>query len=294
VNTGVASAAGLHPAADTSWSFTVAAQVPVTVQTSVAGLSFTVDGTTYNSPQTFTWTIGSSHTIATTSPQAEAAGTRYAFSSWSDGGAMAHTVTVPAAPVTYTASFGTEYQLTTAVAPAGSGTVTPASGGWYAAGTAVHINAAPDPGYAFTSWTGPVADSARASTTVTMTGPLAVTATMGLSPSLEAKIAGKLGPLSARVWTIKVTNKGSGPALAAQITNLVLAPVSGPPCTPVIVSPGVFPLALGTIAPKSSTSANVTIDFSNCAANTKFTVDIPFESNSGTYTGSTTLTSQTR
>jgi hypothetical protein len=60
-------------------------QPPTTVATSVAGLSITVDGTTYTSPQTFTWTPRSSHTIATTSPQAGAAGTQYMFTQWSDG-----------------------------------------------------------------------------------------------------------------------------------------------------------------------------------------------------------------
>src|SRR5205814_10488410 len=43
--------------------------VQVTVQTSSSGLSFTVDGTTYTASQTFSWVPGSSHTIATTSPQ---------------------------------------------------------------------------------------------------------------------------------------------------------------------------------------------------------------------------------
>ena len=43
--------------------------VQVTVQTNPAGLAFSVDGTTYSSTQTFSWVPGSSHTIATTSPQ---------------------------------------------------------------------------------------------------------------------------------------------------------------------------------------------------------------------------------
>src|SRR5207247_312466 len=43
--------------------------VHVTVQTSPAGLSFTVDGTPYTTAQTFSWVPGSSHIVATTSPQ---------------------------------------------------------------------------------------------------------------------------------------------------------------------------------------------------------------------------------
>jgi len=43
-----------------------AATVQVTVGTSPAGLALTVDGTSYASTQTLSWTVGSSHTIATT------------------------------------------------------------------------------------------------------------------------------------------------------------------------------------------------------------------------------------
>src|SRR4029077_19280640 len=43
--------------------------VNVTVQTTPAGLAFSVDGTNYTAAQTFSWAPGSSHTIATTSPQ---------------------------------------------------------------------------------------------------------------------------------------------------------------------------------------------------------------------------------
>ncbi|HYX71430.1 MAG TPA: peptidoglycan DD-metalloendopeptidase family protein, partial [Nitrososphaera sp.] len=60
-------------------SFTTTApnNIQVTIQTSPAGRSFTVDGTAYASAQTFTWTSGSSHSIGTTSPQNGATGTRY-------------------------------------------------------------------------------------------------------------------------------------------------------------------------------------------------------------------------
>jgi Kelch motif/NHL repeat len=70
----------------------LAGTVNVTVGTSPAGLSFTVDGTTYTSSQTLTWTIGTSHTLATTSPQTPTAGTQYTFASWSDSGTTSHSV----------------------------------------------------------------------------------------------------------------------------------------------------------------------------------------------------------
>src|SRR5205823_10715894 len=61
---------------------------------------------TYSSTQTFSWVPGSSHTIATTSPQSGATGVRYVWSSWTGGGAISHTV-APTTNKTYTATFNT-------------------------------------------------------------------------------------------------------------------------------------------------------------------------------------------
>ena len=151
--------------------------VNVTVGTSPAGLSFAVDGTTYTSAQILTWTIGSSHTIATTSPQAPVAGTQYTFVSWSDGTtSLSDAVTASASTTSYAASFTTSYQLTTAANPANGGTVSPTSGGYYPSGTVVNLLATAYSGYTFTSWTGNVASTSSASTTVTMNAPQSVTA----------------------------------------------------------------------------------------------------------------------
>ena len=71
---------------------------PVTVTTSPANLSITVDGTTYTAPQTFNWVVGSSHTLATTSPQAGPRGSQYVWNSWSQGGAQSQRCTRPVRP----------------------------------------------------------------------------------------------------------------------------------------------------------------------------------------------------
>src|SRR5262249_26764714 len=47
---------------------------------------------------------GSANSISAPTPQT-LAGTSYAFSSWSDGGAQTHNVTAPAAPTMYTATY---------------------------------------------------------------------------------------------------------------------------------------------------------------------------------------------
>ena len=157
--------------------------VHVDVTTTPPGLSVTVDGTSYTSPHTFGWIVGSSHTIATTSTQAGAEATRYAWYRWSDGGAISHSVTVPASTTVYNAVFITQYRLFTAVSPAGAGTVTPPSGDFFAANSVITIGATPNAGFVFSGWIGPVASHSSASTTVTMTAPASVTAKFAASAS---------------------------------------------------------------------------------------------------------------
>jgi IPT/TIG domain-containing protein len=164
--------------------------VQVTVGTSPAGLSFSVDGTPYTSAQILTWTVGSQHTLSTTQTQNPSAGTQDSFTSWSNGTAtVSDTVTASTGTTSYTASFSTSYQLTTSVSPAAGGTVTPATGAYYAPGTAVPLVATPNANYSFASWTGNVASSSSASTTVTMSAPESVTAnfsTTGTAPAITS------------------------------------------------------------------------------------------------------------
>jgi len=149
--------------------------VQVTVQTSPAGLSFSVDGTPYTTAQTFSWQPGSSHTIATTSPQNGATGVRYVWSSWIGGGAISHTV-APITNKTYTANFNTQYFLT--MSHGTGGTVTPAST-WKASGAAVSIHATPASGHNFTTWSGSGTGSYSGTNnpaSITMGGPITETA----------------------------------------------------------------------------------------------------------------------
>src|SRR5260370_6551029 len=126
--------------------------VAATVTTSPAGLSIIVDGTTFVAPLTFNWTPGSSHSINVSSPQNGPAGTHYAWSSWSDSGAISHTVVAATSPATYTATFTTQYLLTLAALPRAGRSVgaNPSySDGYYASGTSVQLTAANNAGYQF-------------------------------------------------------------------------------------------------------------------------------------------------
>ena len=202
----------------------------VTFQTVPAGLQVMVDGSTLTSS---TVMLSGSHTISVASPQAGASGTQYVFGNWSDSGAQSHSISVTAA-ATYTATFTTQYQLTISALPAAGGTVTPASG-YFDAGTAVSISAAANSGYQFTSWTGSVASSPNASTSVTMSAPETVTANF----------------VAATPITIQTSPAGlqfsvdGGPAMTApQTENLspgshtiaIAGPQAGPPGTQYVFS----------------------------------------------------------
>jgi len=150
--------------------------VQVTVQTNPAGRTFSVDGTLYTSAQSFSWQPGSSHTIATTSPQNGATDVRYVWTNWSRGGAISHTV-APTINTTYTANFNTQYFLT--MSHNTGGTTTPASG-WRNSGATISISATPSSGYHFTNWTGSGTGSYSGTNnpaSITMGGPITETAT---------------------------------------------------------------------------------------------------------------------
>ncbi len=271
----------------TSAALTQTVNTVVTVGTSSEGRSFSVDGTTYTSTQTFVMSAGSSHTLAVTSPQTGAAGSRYSFTSWSDSGAQSHSITVPSSNTTYTAAFGAQYQLTTVVNPSVSGFVLPITGSWYGAGSRVNVSVTPNTGSAFSSWTGPVANPNSAATTVTMTGPLSVTANLSGIPALTSKVTGKSGTIDNRLWTVTLTNSGAGAATNVNITGLIITPGTGVTCTPTVKSS--FPVPVSDVALGAPQSGVVTLDFTGCAATNKFNVRVDYgygDSGGGSYSRS--------
>ena len=77
--------------------------ITVTITSSPAGRTVTVDGASRTTPYTETWESGSAHTLNV--PFRQTAGqTIYTFSRWSDGGTQQRTVR-PTADTTYTADF---------------------------------------------------------------------------------------------------------------------------------------------------------------------------------------------
>jgi hypothetical protein len=200
------------------------AAVQVMVQTNPSGLSFTVDGKTYTSEQTLSWTPGTLHSISTTSTQPGGTGVEYVWRSWSNGGAISQSsVPTPSTPTTYTATFTPEYLLTTAVSPSGGGTVTPTgTSNYYTAGTKVPLVATANAGYEFASWSGsPVAVTGTSSSaSVTMSAnPETVTAmfTSALTLSSTSVNFDTLYLGQAAAQTVKLTNTSSLPLTISSI-----------------------------------------------------------------------------
>jgi uncharacterized repeat protein (TIGR01451 family) len=263
----------------------------VTLDTLPTGLQISGDGgaTFYTAPHTFQWLPASQHAIDMQSPQSGGVGTQYVFGSWSDSGAVSHTIAVPAASTTYTASFTTQYLLTTGVNVAAGGSITPGSA-WVTAGAQVNLSATPgSPAYVFVNFTGAVSSSTNPNI-VTVNAPAAVTANFNGGPaSLGGSLGIKSGPMNARVWPFTIGNNGPGEALGAQVSNLVLVQTAGAACTPAI---GALPVIAGDLAPHATGTASVTIDFSSCQASAMFKATFNLSANSGAANGTVVKTSQ--
>ena len=92
-------------------------QFEVTVDsTPVGGITVTVDGMQYTTPQSFWWDDGTSHSIEGIDLQDVGSGVRYAFASWSDLGARAHNI-VADMPKTLTATYVTQFEITITTNP---------------------------------------------------------------------------------------------------------------------------------------------------------------------------------
>jgi hypothetical protein len=170
------------------------APTPVTVDTTPTGLTILVDGVSATAPKMYQWAINSQHQLSATDPQQVTGGLRLVFSSWSDGGALTHTVTTPSSAITYSATFKTQYLLTTAANPPAGGSITP--GDWFDSGSSVRITATPAAGYGFTGFSGDLSGTTDPNT-ITMNAAKTVTAnfkgltTTSLSSSLNPASAGQ-------------------------------------------------------------------------------------------------------
>ncbi|MBL9142033.1 MAG: choice-of-anchor D domain-containing protein, partial [Verrucomicrobiaceae bacterium] len=236
-----------------SYDFTISGTVnpaPQNVTVTVpAGVGFTLNGTPYTGSQTVPLPPGT-YTLSTTTPQTLGAGTRAVFSSWSDLGAISHSITVLASPLSITGSFITQYQLTTAASPGAGGTVTPASGTFFDSGTVVSVSATANSGYVFSNWTGAVANASSAATTVTMDAAKSITANFtATAPEIAVSYnSNNIADGSAVLNTTIGTDFGSTPVQGGVVQR-----------TFTITNSGTGNLTLGTVGVTGSGSAHFAV-----------------------------------
>jgi hypothetical protein len=125
-----------------------------------------VDGTFWYVPKNFspsydsTWTVGSDHTVnVDTYEYPYSSNSRYAYTSWSDGGAQSHTVVLPGSGTSYIATLTPQFFAADNFnyPPCGGNAVlTPASptdDGFYPTGQSLTYTATPDATWTFAGWT---------------------------------------------------------------------------------------------------------------------------------------------
>ncbi len=88
----------------------------ITLATNPAGLAVKLDGAGFNAPYSFVGVSRIQREISVVSPQT-LNGVAYTFSSWSDGGALTHTISTPSANTTLTATFVQSTCSPTAIVP---------------------------------------------------------------------------------------------------------------------------------------------------------------------------------
>jgi hypothetical protein len=275
---------------------------PASGQTSVntiisnpPGLTVSIDGTPTVTPKVVSWTPGTPHTLAVTSPQTNG-GTQNTFTGWSTNATTLSIQVNAASPGTvYTANFSTKYQLTTAVNPANGGTIT--AGGLFAPGASVPVQATAAANFVFSNFSGDLSGTTNPQNVI-MNGPRNVVANFrsGGTPTLTASIAGKAdGTAGARIWTIRLTNTGLGIAAGTQITGVVLTQTAGTPCSPAATVGSTFPVPVGDIAASANATATVTLNMGGCTDTTdRFSAKVSFSANSGAYSNATTIANQTK
>jgi len=135
--------------------------VTIFVTTNLPGLSFAVDGVTYNSPQAFTWSLGSRHSLSVLPPPLPI-GTRLVFDGWSDGQPQSHMIIATATSLSVlVANAHLQFQLTALPSYPGNIVVSPPSAdGFYDAGTIVQLTTTATPGFRFAGWQGSITSDA--------------------------------------------------------------------------------------------------------------------------------------
>ncbi len=148
-----------------------------TIATNPSGVPVTIDGVATPTPAVVSWVPGQSHTPSVATPQTNG-GTETTLTSWSTGDTTPQISVVAAGSgTTYTATFGTKYELTTSASPSSEGAVS-GNGQFYDSGDSVTVTATPTAPYVFKGFSGDLTGTTNPQN-LTMNGPKNITATFG-------------------------------------------------------------------------------------------------------------------
>jgi uncharacterized protein (TIGR03437 family) len=152
----------------------------VVVQSSPSGLTVQVDGTNCVTPCNVDRPAGATFQVSAPAQIPLGTGARLNFSTWSDGGASNHVISMSQSYAVATASYRTFYQLSAGSNP-GNGSAfkfSPASPDmFYSQNAQVTVTSTPNPGFKFGHWTGDLTGS-YPSGVVTLSAPNSVMANM--------------------------------------------------------------------------------------------------------------------
>lgn len=259
--------------------------VNITLTTAPQGLVISTGGTgcgtpgNYTTPVTLQWVPGSTCSMSVSFLQSA-----LRFTHWEDNSTnIARSITVPGAAFTFAAYFGAN--VTLVVTPSGAGTVTGFKNGACAAVCTGIVDAASPPtftatsggSYTFGGWTGDCTGTSPCALKIDKSDLIVVANFSPPKTTLTAGLGIKSGPQNARMWPIVFTNTGPGSANGIEITGVAVTPPLGSSCSPHHVGFGM----VGTIPGSGTLPANVTIDFTGCAASTRFRLVVNYTFNSG-------------
>jgi kumamolisin len=213
------SVTGSHGSDVASATFTVTS-TQVTVTSNITGPGFVVvDSVAITTPTTYSWITGSTHSISANSPVSGSTGIQYVFSSWSDAGALTHTIKVPSGTATYTANYKTQFQLTIAGNPSGGGSTNPSVGSyWYDSNASPQISQTASVGYSFFYWSLDGTNVAATPTfTVLMNAPHTLTALFRGSSTISMTLSSNLGKGVTISGTLTPTQSSPGIPAGATI-----------------------------------------------------------------------------
>jgi hypothetical protein len=146
-------------------------------------------------------------------------------------------------------------------------------------GTTFLLTASWESGYRFDGWSSGCVSTINGCT-VLLDSNKEITATFSRTGSsvtltfgpINLAIISKTGVQSLRNWTINIANGGTGDLNLLQLTRFQLTQTGGAACAPVMLLP--LPADVPDLAAGRSTDFQVPINFTGCAGNARFTLDM--------------------